>query len=154
LSHHHPSGCEEPESRFSGSFDFYHILCCPAASDAKSSARDMLRIAGNSDLGFRMSALWRLSAICLLLMCAAPLAVSAEETNAKPIDTTPADVAVPSAPRATQIEPMVAPVKRSAPQTPDNKAKPASVHGDETSRKSGKSLEAVHKKQVAGNAKV
>ena len=101
-----------------------------------------------------MSAPQRLSAICLLLLCAAPLAVRAEEANAKSIDTAPADVAVRSALRATQIEPMVAPVKRSAPQTPDNRAKALSVQGDEASRKSGKKSEAPLKKQAGSNAKV
>jgi hypothetical protein len=134
---------------------FTTSMCCPAASETHRAARDMLRVAGNSDLGFQMSARWRRSAICLLLMCAAPLAVRAEEANAKPIDIAPADVAVPSAPRAAQIEPMVAPVKRSAPQTPDSKAKPAaSGQRGETSQKSAKSSEAALKKSADGGAKV
>ena len=125
----------------------------PAAGDAKRAAHDRLQAAANLDLGFRMRAGWQLTATYLLLSSAAPLGVRAEVATAKTQDAAPADVAVSSAPRAAQIEPMVAPVKRSAPQTPDNKAKTASGQAGEATAKSGKSFEAVPKKLAAGNAK-
>ncbi len=100
-----------------------------------------------------MSARWRLTAIYLLLSCAAPLGVRAQEATAKTLDAAPAGVAVLSAPRAAQIEPMVAPVKRSAPQTPNSKAKTASVQAGEATAKIAKTSGPVLKKQAASNAK-
>jgi hypothetical protein len=56
-------------------------------------------------------------------ICAEPATgVSAAPQAPKPKLT---EVTTPSAPRAAQIEPMVDPVKRVAPQTPENKDKAA-----------------------------
>lgn len=52
---------------------------------------------------------------------AEPAASTEPDAPAKTAATT--DVVVPSAPRAAQIEPMVAPVKRETPVAPENKAK-------------------------------
>jgi hypothetical protein len=56
------------------------------------------------------------------------------------------EVVVPSAPRAAQIEPMVAPVKRQAPETPTVKIKVEKVSA--TSGKSKKSAVAATSKRA------
>jgi hypothetical protein len=86
-----------------------------------------MSILKNTSAGLR-AGLLALAFVFLAAVVSVPARVTAEpavtsQTEAVSKSSAASDVAVPSAPRAAQIEPMVDPVKREAPVAPDNKAK-------------------------------
>jgi hypothetical protein len=64
-----------------------------------------------------------LAALVMRPACSFADPVANPQVDATAKSVTASEVAVSSAPRAAQIEPMVAPVKREAPVVPENKAK-------------------------------
>jgi hypothetical protein len=123
-------GEREPESRFSGSF-FMRIK--PVGWRALRAGSDIVRqrlVCSGYELSMSIWKIIRIGVVALAVVVLSsvrgnsePAAIPQPGVPAKTAATS--DVAVPSAPRAAQIEPMAAPVKREAPVAPQNKAKSA-----------------------------